>query len=108
MNRRSGNFERMIAFSNPMTHTIGSMSDANSEDQAQKLKDAIFAGQKIEAIKLYWEQNGLGLKESKEAVEKLEADLRRSSPDRFAASPAKGCVSVIAVAGIFVAWRILA
>jgi hypothetical protein len=34
-------------------------------------------GRKIEAIKLMREQRGLGLKEAKEEVDKLEAQLRR-------------------------------
>ncbi len=84
------------------------MSDSNSEDHLLKVKDAIFAGQKIEAIKLYREHTGLGLKESKEAVEKLEAELRQSAADRFAASPAKGCFPVMAAVGVFVLWRLLA
>ncbi len=39
--------------------------------QLQDIKQSIFAGRKIEAIKLYREETGLGLKESKDAVEQL-------------------------------------
>lgn len=66
----------------------------NPEDQASRVRDFIFAGNKIGAIKVYREQTGLGLKESKEAVEKLEAELRASSPDRFTKTQSKGCTTV--------------
>lgn len=80
------------------------MSEPTPEAQADRIKNALFAGNKIEAIKLYREQTGLGLKESKDAVEKLEAELRASSPDRFSKSQAKGCTTMIVaviVVGIF-------
>jgi len=38
--------------------------------------ERIRAGRKIEAIKLYRERYGIGLKDAKEAVEALERDLR--------------------------------
>jgi Ribosomal protein L7/L12 C-terminal domain len=42
------------------------------------VKDLIQQGRKIAAIKLYREQNGTGLKESKDAVEKIAAELKTS------------------------------
>ena len=63
----------------------------------------LFAGRKIDAIKLYREQvkPGAGLAESKEAVEKLEAGLRVQHPEKFTA-PAKkpGCTAVLAVLAV--------
>lgn len=60
--------------------------------QLEQVKQAILAGRKIEAIKLHREATGLGLKESKEAVEQLETELRRTTPDRFSQAPVKsGC-----------------
>ena len=38
-----------------------------------QIRDAVFAGKKIRAIKLQREQTGMGLKEATDAVEKLEA-----------------------------------
>lgn len=67
------------------------MSESNPEDQAAAIKAALFAGNKIEAIKLYREQTKLGLAEAKAAVEKLEAELCQSSPESFTAAPAKEC-----------------
>lgn len=60
----------------------------------------LFAGRKIDAIKLYREQvkPGAGLKESKEAVEKLETGLRAQHPEKFTAPAQKsGCTAVLAV-----------
>ena len=57
------------------------------------------------AIKIHRESTGAGLKDSKEAVEFLEAELRRTSPARFTAAPSgKGCLGVLSVAtllGVF-------
>jgi ribosomal protein L7/L12 len=58
--------------------------------QPQRVKwiqEALFKGDKIEAIKLYRDGTNLGLKESKEAVEKLELELRKAAPERFTAKP---------------------
>ncbi len=61
--------------------------------------DLLFAGQKIQAIKLYREQlkPGVGLAEAKEAVEQLEAGLRAQHPEKFTAKAKSGCTTVLAV-----------
>lgn len=62
--------------------------------------DLLFAGRKIDAIKLYREQvkPGAGLKESKEAVEQLEAGLCAQHPEKFIAPAQKsGCTALLAV-----------
>ena len=73
------------------------MNPTNPEDQAEQIKSALFGGRKIEAIKLYREQTRASLSDAKDAVEKLEAELRVSSPDQFTSTPAKGCVSVLMI-----------
>ena len=61
-----------------------------------QVQQALFQGQKIEAIKLYREATNQGLKESKEAVEKLEVELRQRLPERFSAKASgKGCAGVL-------------
>ncbi len=60
-------------------------------EEPGSLEAMIFAGQKIQAIKLYRESTGLGLKEAKDAVEAMEANLRRDSPHKFQTVQAKGC-----------------
>ncbi len=88
-------------------HIPTHMNNPTPEDGANKIKEALFTGQKILAIKLYREQTGVGLAEAKDAVEKLEADLRGSSPERFSAKPAgAGCMSLL-LAGVVV-WRMFA
>ncbi|MBS0264819.1 MAG: ribosomal protein L7/L12 [Planctomycetes bacterium] len=42
------------------------------QDVDQKILDCLQSGQKIEAIKLYREQTGVGLKEAKDYVEGLQ------------------------------------
>ena len=82
---------------------------ANLNEQSRPaIEAAIFAGRKIEAIKLHREATGSGLAEAKQAVEELEADLRRSSPDRFAAhADKKGCMNVLVCAALVVAGTVL-
>lgn len=78
-----------------------------------RILEAIFHGRKIEAIKRYREsQAGLGLKEAKEAVEKLSAELYARSPEKFTKPPATdspaGCIAIVLLlAGIaaYLLWR---
>ena len=67
------------------------------EDKLGPIKESIFSGQKITAIKLYREATGVGLADAKDAVEKMEAELRGTSPEKFRATPAgkKGCLGVV-------------
>jgi len=72
------------------------MSEEHSSEDAEQIVEAIYAGRKIEAIKLYREQSGKGLKEAKEFVEALEARLRRETPDKFKKPAGKsGCLVVL-------------
>ncbi len=66
------------------------------EEDAKKMTEFIFAGQKIAAIKIYKEATGLGLKESKDVIDALEKQLREECPDEFAHAAKTGC-SVVAV-----------
>lgn len=63
------------------------MAQSLTQEQIGAVTDAIFAGQKIEAMKLYREASGASLVEAKEFVEKLEAELRLQYPGRFAVAP---------------------
>ena len=73
------------------------MSTEIPDETWSEIKAALYSGNKIEAIKLYRDATGLGLKESKESVEKLETELRASEPDKFksAAAGSKGCFSIL-------------
>lgn len=79
-------------------------------DKLAAVKEAIFANRKIEAIKIHRQCTGSGLREAKDAVEKLEAELRTASPEKFMAErPRSGCLGVIvvcvAITG-FILWSI--
>src|SRR5688572_2198300 len=62
------------------------------EGQAESIRQFVFAGQKISAIKELREATGLGLKEAKDVVDQLEEELRRTAPEKFGApKEGKGC-----------------
>jgi hypothetical protein len=86
---------------------LKSMSDTARETLAQ-IKEALYAGRKIEAIKVYREVRCVGLKEAKEDVDKLERELRKHSPEKFTVPPAKGCLGAAALLGaassVFLIW----
>ncbi len=72
--------------------------------QMNAIADALRGGNKIEAIKLHRQATGLGLKESKEEIELIEAGLRTKFPDQFPPTPAAparkgkgGCLGLIAL-----------
>lgn len=54
------------------------------------ISNAIYSGNKIEAIKLYRTATGKDLKDSKDAVEKLAADLKARNPARFVRQQRQG------------------
>lgn len=66
--------------------------------------ELLFKGEKISAIKLYHDQvkPGAGLKESKEAVEQLEAGLRAQHPEKFTAKAKSGCAAILAMLAVLV------
>ena len=66
-----------------------------SEDKLASIKEALFQGKKILAIKLYREATGTGLAEAKDAVDKMEQELKRFSPEKFAAPSRTGCFGVL-------------
>jgi ribosomal protein L7/L12 len=74
------------------------MSSEISEGQWSAIKESLYRGDKIGAIKLYREASGMGLKESKDSIEALEKELRVSTPEMFkssAASSGKGCFGAV-------------
>lgn len=73
-----------------MTERSGNIS----EQQEQRIYAALYAGRRIEAIKLHREATGWGLMESKDFVEALEAQLCSETPEKFTAPPRKSGCSV--------------
>src|SRR3954469_10523698 len=72
------------------------------EADAAKIREFVFAGRKIQAIKLLREASGLGLKEAKDVVEALEKELRETSPEKFTAKAGKGCGTTVLCCLLFV------
>jgi hypothetical protein len=67
-----------------------------TEQKQQEIEAAVLGGKKLEAIKLYREASGLGLKEAKDWVEELERQLRFKQPEKFSALPKKaGCFGMV-------------
>jgi hypothetical protein len=60
------------------------MANELTPEQLTTIGNAIYAGNKIEAIKLYRTAAGKDLKDSKDAVEKLAAELEAGNPAMFA------------------------
>ena len=91
----------------------GSGTPVKPGDTLAGVREALFRGQKILAIRLYRESTGMGLAEAKRAVEKMEAELRSTSPEQFVVtSSGKGCfgmavmICVMVVGGIlWLAWK---
>jgi len=66
-----------------------------TEQQWLAIQQELASGRMIQAIKLYREATGLGLKEAKDAMEAYHAKLRAEAPDRFPEMAKTGCMGVI-------------
>lgn len=66
-------------------------------EKIQKIAAALYSGNKIEAIKLYREETDEGLKDSKDAIDEFERQLREASPGKFTAPARKGCMLLFVV-----------
>lgn len=72
------------------------MSADLSPEAKNEIADAIFTRQKIHAIKLYRDATGQGLKEAKDFIEALTAELQEKSPEKFTVGTEKaGCGSAV-------------
>ncbi len=73
-------------------------------DKLEQIKEDLFHGRKIDAIKLYREYTNVGLAEAKQAVEKIEAELGSSTPGKSAPPvKGKGCLAVLVLMILFAA-----
>ena len=78
------------------------MSNQPTPEQMDAIADALAANRKIEAIKIYREATGKGLKDSKEFIEALIPKLQED-PEKFAGlgkSQGGGCASAALLLGI--------
>lgn len=67
-------------------------------EQLEQIESLIFAGKKIEAIKLVREQTGLGLKEAKDFVDAHSDQLRQAYPEKMPKAAGCGSASLIFLA----------
>lgn len=65
-----------------------------NDQQRENIEKELFANRKVSAIKIYREVTGEGLADAARAVEQMDRDLRKSSPERFEAQK-KGCLGVV-------------
>lgn len=79
---------------------MSEQADREKENEVARLTEALLAGQKIEAIKIYRERTGCGLKEAKDEIEALEANLRVRHPEKFSSAGKKagGCAGMLLAA----------
>jgi hypothetical protein len=64
-------------------------------EEVDAIAEALAAGRKIEAIKIYRQATGQGLKEAKEFVDVLSAKLKERDPDKYAKLSSGGCASML-------------
>jgi hypothetical protein len=80
------------------------------EPCSQAVKNAVDAGRKIEAIKLYREETGVGLKEAKDAIDHLALSRTPSMENTDMREPGSGGASaiklVVLVAVIVVLYKV--
>ncbi|MEW4487779.1 ribosomal protein L7/L12 [Thalassoglobus sp. JC818] len=77
-------------------------SNSNSEDaQRQAVLEEIRKGRKLQAIKIYRDYSGVGLKEAKEFIEQLTEQLKKEDPT-FVPKGNAGCgaAALLLVAGV--------
>jgi len=86
------------------------MSEELSPDAKNQIADAIFTRNKLHAIKLYRDATGQGLKEAKDFIDALTAELQEKSPEKFTSGgeSSSGCgsaaVLLISVVGFVGYW----
>lgn len=78
LEQRISSLEREVAWLRAQLSGQPGPADADADPE---VLDAIRQNQKIEAIRRYRQLTGLGLKESKDAVEALEARLASRDPE---------------------------
>ena len=71
------------------------MAETSDQIPWDEIREHLFSGHCIEAIKTYRNAAGVDLKASKEFIDELEERLRDEFPDHFKAGSKKGCVGLL-------------
>ena len=66
------------------------MKRTPTEQEYQKITEAIFGNDRVEATNLYLSITECGLTEAQDFVKTLTAELKESSPDKFARKKSRG------------------
>jgi hypothetical protein len=61
-----------------------------STTQEEQIRELLAKSQKVAAVKLYREMTGVGLKEAKDAVDAINAQMRGDTHTRLPSTPAIG------------------
>jgi hypothetical protein len=91
--------------SRPMRDGPGGVSRTGRPDfNEEPIRQLVLQGKKIEAIKLYRDQTGAGLKEAKDAVEAMQRQLPPTLRSRAPAQAGRfgllGCLGILGIVGV--------
>ncbi|MCA8996642.1 MAG: ribosomal protein L7/L12 [Planctomycetaceae bacterium] len=79
------------------------MSESVTDKDQERIFEALYAGKKIEAIKIYRECTGKGLKDAKDFIDALHSRLRDETPEKFSESSGVGCgTGVLLLCGVVI------
>ncbi len=67
------------------------MADTLDDGDRERIIDALYAGRRIDAVKIYRQATATDLTSAKRFIDQLEARLREESPESFSAPARKGC-----------------
>ena len=88
----------LLAAELPWKWRIEDMADQPTEGQIEEITKELAAGRKIQAIKIYREATGKGLKDAKDFIDALIPRLKEEDPEAFAklsVPQRSGCASVV-------------
>ncbi len=75
------------------------MADIPSDEEIAEISEVLADGKKIEAIKIYREATGKGLKDAKEFIDALIPRLVEKDPEKYdKIAKSGGCVSMLVFA----------
>ena len=76
------------------------MSEQPTPEQTEQIVNSLATGRRIQAIKLYREATGKGLKDAKDFIDSLVPKLIEQDPEKYAAlsRQGSGCASVLVIA----------
>jgi len=92
----AGWFQQLIAANMDGGGVAGNLT----EEQAARITEHLFAGRKIDAVKIYRGAAGGGLKDAKDAMDALEVALRKECPEEFHGSGKRGCGFLVLAGGL--------